>query len=103
MASLFRNAVLLLLLAWQGAALAQPAGGDTPSPLRFGILPLGGAVESREPWTPLRASMSAALGRPVAALSVTSYELLDQAIRRNEVDIAFLSAQMALDAVTQRR
>jgi len=103
MARLLRNALLLFLLAWQGAALAQAAAGDTLRPLRFGILPLGGALESREPWTPLLANLGPALGRPVAALSVTSYELLERAIRRNEVDIAFLSAQMALDAVTQRR
>ncbi len=35
-------------------------------------------------------------------LSVTSYEALEQAIQRDQVDMAFLSGKMALDAVTLR-
>lgn len=72
-------------------------------PVRFGILPLGGAFESRNDWEPVLADLSRALGRPVHMLSVNSYEALEQAIRRDEVDMAFLSGRMALDAVTQRR
>ncbi|MBB1603569.1 phosphate/phosphite/phosphonate ABC transporter substrate-binding protein [Variovorax sp. UMC13] len=81
--------------AWAQAGLAQP--------MRFGILPLGGAFESRNDWEPVLADLSRMLGRPVSVLSVTSYEALEQAIQRNEVDMAFLSGRMALDAVTQRR
>lgn len=80
---------------WAQAGLAQP--------VRFGILPLGGAFESRNDWEPVLADLSRVLGRPVSVLSVTSYEALEQAIQRNEVDMAFLSGRMALDAVTQRR
>lgn len=72
-------------------------------PVRFGILPLGGAFESRNDWEPLLADLGRAVGRPVSMLSVTSYEALEQAIQRNEVDMAFLSGKMALDAVTLRR
>ena len=72
-------------------------------PVRFGILPLGGAFESRNDWVPLLADMSRVLGRPVTVLSVTSYEALERAIERDEVDMAFLSGKMALDAVTLRR
>ena len=82
------------------SATAQPA---PVSPVRFGILPLGGAFESRNDWEPLLADMSRAIGRPVTVLSVTSYEALERAIERNEVDMAFLSGKMALDTVTQRR
>ncbi|MGJ7492346.1 phosphate/phosphite/phosphonate ABC transporter substrate-binding protein [Variovorax sp. ZT4R33] len=83
---------------------AQGGGPIAPTlPLRFGVLPSGGAVESRARWAPLLADMGRALGRSVTVLSVTSYESLDQAVRRNEVDIAMLTAKMALDAVTQRR
>jgi phosphonate transport system substrate-binding protein len=71
--------------------------------IRFGVLPLGGTVESRALWTPLMADMSRALGVPVSAYSVPSYEELDRAIGRDEIDMAFLSAKMALDAVMQRR
>ncbi len=96
------RAAVALLLAYQAVASAQtagPAAGAT-MPLRFGILPLGGAFESRNDWEPLLADMSRAIGRPVAMLSVTSYEALEQAIQRNQVDMAFLSGKMALDAVT---
>ncbi|MGJ7581443.1 phosphate/phosphite/phosphonate ABC transporter substrate-binding protein [Variovorax sp. RHLX14] len=72
-------------------------------PVRFGILPLGGAFESRNDWEPVIADLSRALGRPVQMLSVNSYEALEQAIQRDEVDMAFLSGRMALDTVTQRR
>lgn len=92
--------VLLVALGWHALAAAQGAGGE---PLRFGVLPIGGAAESREHWTPLLADLGRALGRPVTVLSVTSYASLEQAIRRNEVDIAPLTAKMALDAVSQRR
>ncbi|RYF65959.1 MAG: phosphate/phosphite/phosphonate ABC transporter substrate-binding protein, partial [Comamonadaceae bacterium] len=86
------------------AVAAAVAGAQTaPPPLRFGILPLGGAFESRNDWDPLLADLSVAIGRPVAVLSVTSYDALEQAIQRGEVDMAFLSGKMALDAVTQRQ
>lgn len=88
------------------ASPAAPAGGKAAPSLamiRFGVLPLGGTVESRALWTPLMADMSRALGIPVSAYSVPSYEELDRAIGRDEIDMAFLSAKMALDAVMQRR
>jgi len=92
---------LALMFGTPTAAVAQPS--PTQTPLRFGILPFGGAVESRNDWRPLLADLSRAIGWPVSVLSVTSYESLDQAIRRNEVDIALLTAKMALDAVTEGR
>lgn len=98
--ALLRRFILAVLtLALPLAAAAQPAG----VPVRFGILPLGGAFESRNDWDPLLADLSKAIGRPVAVLSVTSYDALEQAIQRNEVDMAFLSGKMALDAVTLRQ
>jgi len=100
-----------LLLAAAGSGLVPPAAraaGEKPVPdsvksIRFGVLPLGGAVESRALWTPLLADLSRALDVPVSAYSVSSYEELDRAIGRDEIDMAFLSAKMALDAVTQGR
>jgi len=92
--------------AW---ALAAPAGAqsrpaDMPSPaLRFGVLPVGGTFESRRNWEPVLGDMGRAVGRPVASLSVLSYESLERAIARNQVDLAFLSGKLALDAVLQRR
>lgn len=83
--------------------IAGRAASAVAVPVRFGILPLGGAFESRNDWEPLLADMSRAIGRPVTVLSVTSYEALQRAIDRDEVDMAFLSGKMALDAVSQRR
>jgi len=87
----------------QDGVIEVPAVGGVVmgAPLRFGILPLGGAFESRNDWGPVLADLSRAIGRPVSVLSVTSYGALEEAIRRNEVDMAFLSGRMALDAVTQ--
>ena len=96
------TAILLLLAGLPPVALAQPAP-QPDAPVRFGILPLGGAFESRSDWDPLLAELSRAIARPVSVLSVNSYEALEQAIQRGEVDMAFLSGKMALDAVTQRR
>ncbi|WP_422088528.1 phosphate/phosphite/phosphonate ABC transporter substrate-binding protein [Variovorax sp.] len=104
------------MLAVPATATAQGANAAPPAPpvpakgvpgvlreVRFGVLPLGGTVESRALWTPLMADMSRSLGLPVSAYSVPSYEELDRAIGRDEIDMAFLSAKMALDAVMQRR
>lgn len=94
---------LAAALAWHAMAGAE---GVLPSPadeLRFGVLPIGGVVESRENWTPLLADMSRAIGRPVTVHSAVSYESLGEAIRQRQVDLSLLSAQLALDAVVQRR
>jgi phosphonate transport system substrate-binding protein len=94
---------LAAALGAPAAVLAQGPRAEAAAPVRFGVLPIGGAVESRENWTPLLNELSRVLGRPVSALSVTSYESLDQAIRRGEVDFALLSAKLALDAVSRHR
>ncbi|WP_444815081.1 phosphate/phosphite/phosphonate ABC transporter substrate-binding protein [Variovorax brevis] len=100
-APLLRSLGVLALVCMSVAAPAQQVVGNANAlPVRFGILPLGGAFESRNDWVPLLADLSRAIGRPVTVLSATSYEGLDQAIQRDEVDMAFLSGKMALDAVT---
>ena len=83
-------------LALPSAALAQGVSAAAPqksappatNSIRFGVLPLGGTVESRALWTPLMADMSRAIGVPVVAYSVPSYEELDRAIGRDEIDMA---------------
>jgi len=89
------------------AAAVSPAEKGASSPairmIRFGVLPLGGTVESRALWTPLMNDMGRSLGMPVSMYSVPTYEELDRAIGRDEIDMAFLSGKMALDAVMQRR
>lgn len=94
--------ILACLLATAPAA-ARAADDGSGVPIRFGILPVGGAVESRDSWQPLLADMGRAVGRPVTALSVTTYDSLARALERNEIDVALLSGKLALDAVLQGR
>lgn len=99
----WRCALAAALGGHAAAGLAQSPRAESPPALRFGVLPVGGAVESRDNWTPLLEDLSRALGRPVSVLSVTSYESLAQALGRDEIDLALLSGKLALDAVAQRR
>ena len=45
--------------------LALRAGEDARAPLRFGILPIGGMVDSRTGWEPLLDELMQGLGRPI--------------------------------------
>lgn len=94
---------LAAALAWQATAGAEAVRPAPPAELRFGVMPIGGVVESRENWTPLLADLSRAIGRPVTVHSAVTYQSLGEAIRQRQVDLSLLSAQLALDAVAQRR
>ncbi|CAM5505623.1 PhnD/SsuA/transferrin family substrate-binding protein [Rhodanobacter lindaniclasticus] len=88
-----------------GAGVARaaddPAAGATP--IRFGILPMGGAAESLEQWRPLLSDLHERLGLPVTTVSVGSYASLSDAIGAQRVDIAFLSGGLAVEAVIHQR
>lgn len=71
----------------------------TDSAIRFGILPIGSAAESREQWRPLLEDLERKLGHPVTTVSVSSYAGLSGAIAEQRVDIAFLSGRLAIEAV----
>lgn len=88
----------LLVLAMPLHA-GEGATRDISEPIRFGILPIGGAAESREQWRPLMLDLERRLGNPVTIVSVTSYAGLAGAINDKRVDIAFLSGRLAIDAV----
>ncbi len=98
-----RKALLSSLLACCTGVISNPgfAQASLADVLSFGVLPLGGARESRTDWEPLLNQMGSALGRPVLPLSVTSYEGLQLALQENRVEIAFLSGKLAVDAVTE--
>lgn len=91
-------AAALLAVAWICAA--GQAAAQAKKPLSFGVLPVGDVVESRRNWEPLWADVGRQTGQPVVPLSVSTYEALARAIERREVDVAFLSGKMALDAVS---
>ena len=71
--------------------------------VRFAALPLGGALEWRRHWDLILAALGAALQRPVSSVSVASEESLARAVSRDQVDVAFLTGRLALDAVLVRR
>lgn len=93
-----RRAAGWLVVAW--TCTMSLAVAQTRTPLRFGVLPVGDVIESRKNWDPLWSSVSKEVGLPVTALSVSTYEALANAIRRREVDVAYLPGKMALDAVS---
>ncbi|GAB2544547.1 phosphate/phosphite/phosphonate ABC transporter substrate-binding protein [Rhodanobacter koreensis] len=89
-----------LLIAAGNAAASNEA--VSPSPIRFGILPIGSASESLEQWRGLLEELQRRLGHPVTTVSVSSYKGLSDAIGAQQVDIAFLSGKLAVEAVTHQ-
>ncbi len=96
-----RRAWLVAAVSSGLAGLSGAALGADRQTLQFGILPIGGTVDSRNSWGPVLEDLSAVLGRSFSVLSATSYDMLGDAVRRGEIDMAFLSGKLALDAVTQ--
>jgi len=96
---LVRRMSFALLLASAALAVLPGVSRAQEAALRFGVLPLGGALESRQDWKPLLDDMGASVSRPVVALSFTSYEGLRLAMQENRVDLAFVSGKLALEAL----
>jgi phosphonate transport system substrate-binding protein len=92
--------ILALLIAAGNATAASQAAPLTP--IRFGILPIGSASESLEQWRLLLEELQKRLGHPVTTVSVSSYTGLSEAIGAQQVDIAFLSGTLAVEAVTHQ-
>ena len=91
---------LLWLACWLPA---MAAAVEAATPIRFGILPIGSAAESREQWRPLLEDLEKRLGHPVTTVSVSSYAGLSGAIGDQRVDIAFLSGRLAIEAVLHQQ
>lgn len=90
---------LLALACWLPLTALAAQGLE---PIRFGILPIGSAAESREQWRPLLADLEKRLGHPITTVSVSSYAGLSGAIGDQRVDIAFLSGRLAIEAVLRQ-
>jgi len=102
LARIVPGCLVLGLLLFAGNALAADSSAAPPSPVHFGILPIGSASESLEQWRPLLDDLRKWLGRPVTTVSVSSYAGLSDAIGAQRVDIAFLSGKLAVEAVTHQ-
>lgn len=98
-----RRLLAAAALGMLGPALAFPGRGAAASegPLFFGVLPLGGPLQSRMDWQSVMDGLGHICQRPMVAVSVTSYDSMEQAIRGGRVDIAFLSGRLALEATTE--
>ncbi len=88
----------LVMLVAHGTPLAAP-GGKTP--LRFGVLPIGGPKESVEDWRPVLLDMARHVGREVEGLAVSSYDGMQHLMEQRRVDVAFMSGTLAVKGVTQ--
>jgi phosphonate transport system substrate-binding protein len=99
-----RVAAMLGWLLVLSCPMTMATSGDAAAaaPIRFGILPIGSAAESREQWKPLLTDLGQRLKHPVDSVSVSSYAGLSDAIGEQRVDVAFLSGRLALDAVMRQ-
>lgn len=98
---LFRSAAPGLLRTAALALALAAAPGHAQPPLTLGVLPVEGPLETRNDWDPVVADLSRALGRPAQLLAPTSYDAMETALRQGGVDLAALSGQLVIDAVTR--
>ncbi|WP_417231269.1 phosphate/phosphite/phosphonate ABC transporter substrate-binding protein [Brevundimonas sp.] len=90
-------AVMALGLASCGKGEDTPAGA--PSEITFSILSAEGQASSGPLWQPLLDDMSKAIGVPVKPFFAGNYNVLIEAMRFNQTQVAWFSAKPALEAV----
>ena len=91
-------AVMLMGLASCGGGEEKKAGG-TPDQITFSILSAEGQASSGPMWQPLLDDMSKAIGVPVKPFFAGNYNVLIEAMRFNQTQVAWFSAKPALEAV----
>jgi len=91
-------AVLALGLSSCGGGDEKKAGG-APSEITFSILSAEGQASSGPLWQPLLDDMSEAVGVPVKPFFAGNYNVLIEAMRFNQTQVAWFSAKPALEAV----
>ncbi|WP_339871421.1 phosphate/phosphite/phosphonate ABC transporter substrate-binding protein [uncultured Brevundimonas sp.] len=90
-------AVLALGLASCGKGEDTTAGA--PTEITFSILSAEGQASSGPLWQPLLDDMSKAIGVPVKPFFAGNYNVLIEAMRFNQTQVAWFSAKPALEAV----
>lgn len=91
-------AVLALGLSSCGGGDEKKAGG-APSEITFSILSAEGQASSGPLWQPLLDDMSKAIGVPVKPFFAGNYNVLIEAMRFNQTQVAWFSAKPALEAI----
>ena len=92
-------AVVALSLSGCGRDDASP--GSTPAEIQFSILSAQGQASSGPLWQPLLDDLSEAIGVPVTPHFESSYTALVDGMKRGQTQVAWLSAQPAIDAIDQ--
>ena len=77
----------------------EKAAGGAPSEVVFSILSAEGQASSGPLWQPLLDDMSKAIGVPVKPFFGSNYNVLVEAMRFNQTQVAWFSAKPALEAV----
>ena len=89
-----RHALILpLLAAALGAAKPAPAEGAAPGPLLVGISARLSPRESFAFYEPLLGYLGGKLGRRVEMIQFSTYEEMDSALERRDLDFAFLCSR----------
>jgi len=91
-------AVMLMGVASCGGG-EKKASGAVPTEITFSILSAEGQASSGPMWQPLLDDMSKAIGVPVKPFFAGNYNVLIEAMRFNQTQVAWFSAKPALEAV----
>lgn len=93
------GAALALTLGSCGAGGDKKAAAGAPKEIVFSILSAEGQASSGPLWQPLLDDMSKAIGVPVKPFFAGNYNVLIEAMRFNQTQVAWFSAKPALEAV----
>ncbi|WP_029086612.1 phosphate/phosphite/phosphonate ABC transporter substrate-binding protein [Brevundimonas aveniformis] len=99
--SIARRALLAGALGLATLLTASCGGdeADNPNRIVFAVLPAESQASSEPLWAPLIDDLRAETGLDVEIHFVANYTILVEAMRANQVQVAWMSAQPALDAV----
>ncbi|CAN5279704.1 phosphate/phosphite/phosphonate ABC transporter substrate-binding protein [soil metagenome] len=92
-------AALALGLASCGGGDKKAATAGAPTEITFSILSAEGQASSGPLWQPLLDDMSKSIGVPVKPFFAGNYNVLIEAMRFNQTQVAWFSAKPALEAV----
>lgn len=92
-------ALVLGVASCGGGGDDDKKAGGTPTEITFSILSAEGQASSGPLWAPLLEDMSKAIGVPVKPFFAGNYNVLVEAMRFNQTQVAWFSAKPALEAV----
>ncbi len=97
--ALLGAAALALSLSSCGGDDKAKATAGAPKEITFSILSAEGQASSGPLWQPLLDDMSKAIGVPVKPFFGSNYNVLIEAMRFNQTQVAWFSAKPALEAI----